>query len=132
MAFRSHCNQDLAIRYWRTSTGQEVDFLLNDREVGIEVKGSARVPDVVLRPLTILADDGPLRRRIVVCLEREPREVRDRRGRIAILPVHGFLHERGAGGLPLGASGARRAWPLLQALRLTGTAKSIGLPERLE
>ena len=97
MAFRSYRNQDLEVRYWRTSTGQEVDFLLNDREVAIEVKGSARVADVALRPLTVLAEDGPLRRRVVVCLERQPREVRDAHGRIAILPLHDFLEELWAG-----------------------------------
>jgi len=91
LAFRSYRSQDMEIRYWRTSTGQEVDFVLNDREVAIEVKASPRVADIALRPLSALADDGPVRRRIVVCLEREPRELRDRHGSIAILPVHEFL-----------------------------------------
>jgi uncharacterized protein len=97
LAFRSYRNPDLEIRYWRTSTGQEVDFLVDDREVAIEVKGSSRVPDVALRPLATLADDGPVRRRILVCTEREPRRVRDRHGSIAILPVQDFLQELWAG-----------------------------------
>jgi predicted AAA+ superfamily ATPase len=97
MAFRSYRNQDLEVRYWRTSTGQEVDFVLNEREAAIEVKTSARVADVALKPLTILADDGPVRRRIVVCMERQPREVSDRHGRITILPLNRFLEELWAG-----------------------------------
>ena len=97
MAFRSYRNQDLEIRYWRTSTGQEVDFILNDREVAIEVKASARVADVALRSLTVLTDDGPVRRRIVVCMERQPREITDRHGRISILPLHAFLDRLWAG-----------------------------------
>jgi uncharacterized protein len=93
LAYRAYRSPDLEIRYWRTSTGQEVDFLLNDREVGIEVKSSTRVPDVAIRSLTSLAEDGPVRRRIVVCLERQPREISDRHGRIRILPMHAFLEE---------------------------------------
>jgi len=97
LAYRAYRSPDLEIRYWRTSTGQEVDFLLNDREVAIEVKSSARVPDVAIRSLTSLADDGPVRRRIVVCQERLPREISDRHGRVRILPVHAFLGELWAG-----------------------------------
>ncbi len=93
MAFRAYSDPDLEVRYWRTSTGQEVDFVLNDREVAIEVKASSRVPDVALRPLTTLADDGPVRRRIVTCLERQHRELSDRHGKITIMPLHDFLEE---------------------------------------
>ena len=71
--------------------------MLNDREVALEVKASARVADVALKPLAALADDGPARRRIVVCLERQPPEIADRHGRIAILPVQRFLEELWAG-----------------------------------
>jgi hypothetical protein len=60
-------------------------------------KTSARVADVALKSLTILADDGPVRRRIVVCMECQPREVSDRHGRITILPVNRFLEELWAG-----------------------------------
>jgi len=99
MAFRSYRNQDLEIRYWRTSTGQEVDFILDDRDVAIEIKTSTRVADIALKPLGVLADDGPVRRRIVVCMERQPREISDRHGRITILPVHRFLEELWAGNI---------------------------------
>jgi predicted AAA+ superfamily ATPase len=97
MAFRAYRAQDLEIRYWRTSTGQEVDFVLNDREAAIEVKSSRRVAPIALKPLAALADDGPVRRRFVVCMEREPRAVSDRHGRISILPVHRFLEQLWAG-----------------------------------
>ncbi len=99
MAYRAYRCPDLEIRYWRTSTGQEVDFLLNDREVAIEVKSSVRVADAALKPLTALADDGPVRRRIVTSLERQPREVSDRHGQVTIVPLHGFLEELWAGGI---------------------------------
>jgi predicted AAA+ superfamily ATPase len=99
LAYRAYRALDLEIRYWRTSTGQEVDFLLNDREVAIEVKASARIVDLAIRSLTSLAEDGPVRRRIVVCLERQPRELSDRHGRVRILPMHAFLSELWAGKL---------------------------------
>ncbi len=92
-AFRSYRAQDLEIHYWRTSTGQEVDFVLNDREVAIEVKASSRVAETAFKPLAALADDGPLRRRIVVSLERQPRNVADRHGTIHVLPLQDFLGE---------------------------------------
>ena len=97
LAFRSYRNQDLEIRYWRTSTGQEVDFILDDKAVAIEVKASTRVANVTLRSLSVLADNGPVRRRIVVCLERQPRVVPDRHGPIQLLPLRDFLEELWAG-----------------------------------
>lgn len=97
MAFRAYRNNDLEIRYWRTSTGQEVDFVLDDKEVAIEVKASTRVADVTLKPLASLSDDGPVRQRIVVCLERQHREVSDRHGAIRILPLRKFLEDLWAG-----------------------------------
>jgi len=96
-AFRSYRSQDLEIRYWRTSTGQEVDFVLNDLEVAIEVKASARVPDVALKHLSAVADDARVRHRIVVNLERQPREVDDRHGTIRLLPLQTFLEDLWAG-----------------------------------
>ncbi|MBW2657074.1 MAG: ATP-binding protein, partial [Deltaproteobacteria bacterium] len=38
-AYQAYCNPELDIRYWRTSTGFEVDFILGDMNVAIEVKG---------------------------------------------------------------------------------------------
>lgn len=101
LAFRAYRDPDLEIRYWRTSTGHEVDFLLNDRALAIEVKASSRVADVALRSLSALSDDGPVRRRIVICLERQRREIRDRHGPITLLPMHAFLEALWAGEVDL-------------------------------
>ncbi len=92
-AFRAYRSPDLEIRYWRTSTGQEVDFVLNDFEAAIEVKASARVADSALKPMSAISDDGRVRQRVVVCLERQRREVADRHGRIVLLPLSQFLSE---------------------------------------
>ena len=75
-AYQAYKNPDLPITYWRTSTGQEVDFLLGDKELAIEVKGSARVHEGDGRGLAALAEDGPVKKRLIVCLEKEPRKIR--------------------------------------------------------
>lgn len=74
-AYQAYKNPDLPITYWRTSTGQEVDFLLGDKDLAIEVKGSARVHEGDGRGLAALAEDGPVKKRVIVCLEKEPRKV---------------------------------------------------------
>lgn len=93
LAYRAYRSPDAEVRYWRTSTGQEVDFVVNDRALAVEVKASARVPNVALKPLTDLAEDGAVKRRIVVCLERLSRKVRDSRGTVSIIPLERFLEE---------------------------------------
>jgi predicted AAA+ superfamily ATPase len=60
------------INYWRSQSQLEVDFVING-EVAIKVKGSARVSSQDLKGLRALADELPLRRRIVVCNEAHPR-----------------------------------------------------------
>ena len=96
-AFRSYCNPEMEIHYWRTSTGLEVDFILNDMEVAIEVKASRRVQEAGLKALAALSDEGPVRRRLVVCLEPQRRELSDRHGPIAVLPWKDFLEELWSG-----------------------------------
>lgn len=86
-AHASYSELDYDIRYWRTKSGLEVDFVLGQGEVAIEVKGSKRVSGPELRALRrFMADHGP-RVAIVVCNETEPRE----REGIRILPWKHFL-----------------------------------------
>lgn len=42
-AYKAYRYPELEIRYWRTSTGYEVDFILDDMATAIEVKASARI-----------------------------------------------------------------------------------------
>jgi len=99
LAYRAYRTPELDIRYWRTSTGREVDFLLDDRALAIEVKASARVHEAELKSLTALAEDGSVKRRIVVSLETHPREVRDHCGLVVILPWRDFLSQLWSGAL---------------------------------
>lgn len=91
LAFRSYRRRDLELFYWRTSTGMEVDFVLVDRVAAIEVKASSRVHETDLKGLTALADDAPVGRRLLVCLEREPRQLTDRHGQVLVLPWGHFV-----------------------------------------
>lgn len=99
VAFRSYRAPDMEIRYWRTSTGREVDFIVNDKEFAIEVKSTPRVSDAKIRDLTALAEDGPVQRRLVICMERQRREVRDAYGAVTLMPWKEFLAELWDGNL---------------------------------
>lgn len=87
-AYQAYRQPDVPITFWRTSAGQEVDFMLGDKELAIEVKGSARVHEGDVRALTALAEDGPVKHRVIVSLEQAPRTLS--RG-IEVLPWQVFL-----------------------------------------
>lgn len=57
-------------------------------DVAIEIKGGSRVHDGDLRGLRALAEDHRVKRRVVVCLESQPRRLDDG---IEILPWRIFL-----------------------------------------
>ncbi len=86
-AYQAYKRPDLPISFWRTSTGQEVDFILGEKDLAIEIKGSHRVHEGDLRSLTALGDDGPVKRCVMVSLEKEPRKI----GKVELLPWRPFL-----------------------------------------
>ena len=92
-AHRAHSEKDYEVRFWRTKTGLEVDFVLGAGEVAIEVKGSSRVDANALKPLKAFADDYTPRQCIVVCNESVPR----RHGSITLLPWKDFCARLWAG-----------------------------------
>jgi len=87
-AYQAYQNPDLPLSYWRTSTGQEVDFIAGEKDLAIEVKGSSRVHEGNIRSLDAIKEDGPVKRRIVVCLEKERRTIH--KG-IDIIPWDDFI-----------------------------------------
>jgi predicted AAA+ superfamily ATPase len=91
--YRRYRAPDLDLAYWRASTGQEVDFILGELDAAVECKGAARVHGPDLAGLRALAEDQRVKRRIIVCLEREPRTVEG----IEILPWRVFLDRLWAG-----------------------------------
>ena len=84
------CHRDYvsgeAIRYWRSTSGFEVDFVLGDH-TAIEVKAKENVSAHDLKSLRALAEEKKLKRYLCVSLEPRRREVQG----ISILPYRMFL-----------------------------------------
>ncbi|MFI0608942.1 MAG: ATP-binding protein [Anaerolineae bacterium] len=97
--YRRYRDPDLDVRFWRTSTGMEVDFILGDMAAAIEVKATARVTDAHLRGLRALSEGHRVRRSVVVSLEKEPRTLSPG---ITVLPWSRFLDELWSGELTQG------------------------------
>ena len=91
LAYRSYRGLDFPLRFWRTKSGLECDFVLGrEGEVAIEVKGSTRLHPSDLRSIRAYVDEHSLRHAIVVCNEREPRRTNDG---IWILPWERYLEQ---------------------------------------
>ena len=88
LAFRSYRERDVPIRYWRTKSGLEVDFVLGrEAEVAIEVKGTSRVRPDDMTGIRAFCEEHQPRRAIVVSTDTAPR----RAGDIDVLPWRVFL-----------------------------------------
>jgi predicted AAA+ superfamily ATPase len=78
-------------------SGIEVDFIVNEMELAIEVKASAKVTVDHLRGLRELArDHRGIKQRLIVCLERTSRKTDDG---IWILPATEFTKRLSSGDL---------------------------------
>jgi uncharacterized protein len=81
-----------SLHYWRTVSQLEVDFILNEA-CAIEVKSTERAYGNDLKGLRAIADEKPMRHRILVCREARPRVVDG----IEVLPYREFLVRLWAG-----------------------------------
>jgi len=95
LAHSSYSEGDYPIRFWRTKSGLEVDFILGDGEVAIEVKGTSRVDARDLRALSAFRETYRPRLAIAVCNEKKERRL----GELRIMPVADFLDALWAGGI---------------------------------
>jgi predicted AAA+ superfamily ATPase len=93
-AYQAYRNPELILHYWRTSTGQEVDFILGDMEVAIEIKSSKRVHETDTKNLMALDASHQPKRLILVSLESEPKKLKEN---IECLPWKVFLDALWAG-----------------------------------
>lgn len=75
------------IRFWRTKSGLEVDFILGQGEVAIEVKSTSRVDSTDLRSLKTFMQEYSPKKAFIVGNETIPRVHED----IWILPWRDFL-----------------------------------------
>jgi len=76
----------LALNYWRSTSGFEVDFILGDK-IAIEVKASKNISPTMLKGLKALREENRQERYICVCLENTPRKTEA----IEIMPYDLFL-----------------------------------------
>ncbi|MYB05787.1 MAG: ATP-binding protein [Gemmatimonadetes bacterium] len=89
VAYRSYSERDFPVRFWRTKSGLECDFVLGRRgEVAIEVKGGASVDRRDLRGLRAFVEEHRPQQAVVVCNESAARRTEDG---ILILPWERFL-----------------------------------------
>ena len=87
-AYAGYCRPDTLLSYWRSASGQEVDFIVGDKQLALEVKGSSRINEASLGSLRAIKEDGPVKHRVVVSLEKQARTLSDG---IIILPWKQFL-----------------------------------------
>ncbi len=87
-AYQAYKNPELSISYWRTSTGQEVDFILGEKNIALEIKASSRVHEGDERFLKALQEDGPVKNSLIVSLEKEPRQMSKN---ITVIPWNLFI-----------------------------------------
>ena len=77
-----------ALSYWRSTSGFEVDFILDD-SIAIEVKASKNITEKHYKGLRAIGEEKFIKRRIVVCREDRPRLVDG----IHVMPWRMFLEE---------------------------------------
>ncbi|MEI6473738.1 MAG: AAA family ATPase [Holophagaceae bacterium] len=76
----------LALNYWRSASGYEVDFIIGGH-TAVEVKATTSASRRDFRGLEALAEEGLMKRLILVCREGVPRQV----GEVLVLPWEVFL-----------------------------------------
>ncbi len=91
---RTYCDyvgvEDL--HFWRSQSGFEVDFILDNR-IAIEVKSSRRIGKEDLKGIKALSEEVSLDRKLVVCMESDPRTMSG----VEIIHVISFLEQLWAG-----------------------------------
>ena len=87
-AYQAYRNPELDIRFWRTSTGFEVDFILGDMDVAIEVKAAQKIHSGHTKSLRALIEEHTIKKAIVVSMEKQVRKLENS---IEILPWETFL-----------------------------------------
>ena len=91
-AFLEYRKKDEPLCYWRTQSGQEVDFVVG-QQIAIEVKSTSLVTERDLNGLNALGDEVSLKKKIIVSRDRKSRKL----GSIDVLPYSLFVEQLWAG-----------------------------------
>lgn len=59
------------LSFWRDHQGHEVDFIIGD-EIGIEMKGTKLANERHLKGLTLLSEEIPLKKKIILSMDQSP------------------------------------------------------------
>jgi len=87
-AYQAYINPEFDIHFWRTASGLEVDFLLNDLSIALEIKATNRVHSGHLKGLNALLEEYTVKKAYVVSLEKQSRKLTSG---ITILPWKTFI-----------------------------------------
>jgi predicted AAA+ superfamily ATPase len=87
-AYQVYRQPELALSFWRTAAGHEVDFILGELDLAVEVKGGTRVHEGTIAGLRALREEHRVKRSVVVSLERQSRILSPG---IEVLPWRQFL-----------------------------------------
>lgn len=97
LAYRGLHELDFTVNYWRTKTGHEVDFVLNQGKIAIEVKLSSHVKLSDIKGLLAFTQEHHPKHALVVSHDPEPRLLNHEDHAIYILPWQVFLDKLWAG-----------------------------------
>ena len=84
---------DFPIRYWRTKSGIEVDFILGDGNIAIESKMSTLIQKRDVKGLIAFQKERPDTKLYVVCLETRARLMTVDGTHIHVIPMKTFLED---------------------------------------
>ncbi len=94
-AFLAYAHQDIPLRYWRTSSGLEVDLVIGNMAVACEFKSAAQLRHDHTKGLRALAQEHPNARTLLVYTGTQ----RQRRDAVEVWPWQEFCAELWAGKL---------------------------------
>jgi uncharacterized protein len=98
IAYSHFHDKDYSIHYWRTKSGLEVDFILNNAEIAIEVKISRQVDKRDMKGLIAFCEEHTPKKALIVSQDKAPRRIDLSNGQaIFILPWATFLKQLWAG-----------------------------------
>jgi len=93
LAYRAYRNPQLNVKYWRTKSGLEVDFILDDGRVAVETKIGPQPGGRDLRGLRAFIEEHHPEAAYVVCTTPRPFRIEGSNPPIEVLPWETFVEQ---------------------------------------